>query len=412
MQSVPRWIIHVDLDAFFASVETLIHPEWAGRALIVGGRPEGRGVVSSASYEARAFGVRSAMPTAQALRLCPQAILVPPRHGVYSQYSRGVMDLLRGYTPVLEQLSIDEAFLDVTGCERLWGPVEEIARTIQRRVAEELRLPVSLGVASSKLVAKIACDLGKPHGLVVVPQGGEEAFLAPLPIERLWGVGPVTAERLRSRGVETIGDLARLSHDALGAVFGEQAGRLHDAARGIDPAEVQPERARRSVSHEQTYSQDVDDPEVLRKTLLWMAESVGEALREKRVVAQTVRLKMRYGDFTTVLRQVTLPRATDQGQVLYEAALGLFERYWRPPRPLRLIGLGASGLLEEGGYQLSLLDQTDQRNVRLNRALDEIRDRFGEGAIQRASLLRPRRPQEGDRPQHESPESPDDRDER
>jgi len=404
--SPPRWIIHVDLDAFFASVEVLEHPEWQGKALIVGGRPEARGVVSSASYAARAHGVRSAMPVGQALRLCPHAVVVPPRHGVYSEYSRGVMDILREYTPAFEQLSIDEAFLDVTGCERLWGPVETIARTIQRRVAEERSLPVSLGVASSKLVAKIACDSGKPNGLVVVPQGEEAAFLAPLPIERLWGVGPVTAGRLKARGVETIGDLARLSERSLEALFGDQARRLHDAARGIDPSEVQDGRARRSVSHELTYAQDVDDPQVLHKTLLWMSESVAEALREERVVAQTVRLKMRYGDFSTVLRQVTLPNATDQGQVLYDAALDLLRRYWRPPRPLRLIGLGASGLLEQGGYQLSLLDQTDQRNVRLNRALDEIRERFGPDAIRRASLLRSR-PRDDEEAQHESHESTD-----
>jgi DNA polymerase-4 len=392
-----RWILHVDLDAFFASVEELLRPELRGLPLIVGGRPESRGVVAAASYAVRAYGVRSAMPMAQALRLCPQAVVVPPRHGVYGQHSRRVMAILHEYTPVVEQISIDEAFLDLTGTERLWGPVEGVARTIQRRIADECGLPASLGAASSRLVAKIACDLGKPRGLVIVPQGGEAAFLAPLKIDRLWGVGEVTGRRLREHGIDTIGDLASWSEEALAALLGEAGRRLARAARGIDPSEVQDSAARRSISHEETFAADVDDAAYLQETLLWMSESVATTLREGRTVAGVVRLKMRYGDFTTVLRQTTLEQPTDQGQVIYRAAVDLLERTWRPRRPLRLIGVGVSGLLEQGGYQLSLLDDRPLRNARLNRALDEIRERFGPDAIGRASLLRPRPPgrQEG-----------------
>ncbi len=387
MPPTVRWILHVDLDAFFASVEELLRPELRGVPLIVGGRPESRGVVAAASYAARAYGVRSAMPMFQAMRLCPQAIVVPPRHGVYGEHSRGVMAILREYTPAIEQISIDEAFLDLTGTERLWGPADAVARTIQQRIADERHLPVSLGVASSKLVAKIACDLGKPHGLIVVPQGGEAEFLAPLPIERLWGVGAVTGRRLRGRGIQTVGDLAGWSEEALAALLGETGRRLYQAARGVDPSEVHDEAARRTISHEETYAQDVDDPQVLRATMLWMSESVAETLRHERAVAGTVRIKMRTPEFETVLRQTTLDQPTDQGQVVYEAAIALLDRFWRPPRPLRLIGVGVGGLLDQGGYQLGLLDETPLRNARLNRALDEIRDRFGRDAIGRASLI-------------------------
>lgn len=386
MAAPARWIIHVDLDAFFASVEELLEPSLRGRPLVVGGRPDARGVVSSASYAARAHGVRSAMPVAQALRLCPDAVLVAPRHDVYAEHSRRVMDILAGYTPLFEQLSIDEAFLDVTGCERLYGPADELARAIQSRVSEECGLPASLGVASSKLVAKIACDTGKPRGLVVVPQGGEEAFLAPLPIERLWGVGAVTGARLRRLGVETIGDLVAWPEGELVERFGEVGRRLHAACRGLDEDGVQPDRARRSISQERTFARDVDDPVVLRRALLTMSEEVAARLRGARAVAQTVRLKMRYADLSITTRQTTLPQPTDQGQVIAAEALALLERYWQRAHPLRLVGVGVSGLLDEGGYQLGLLERDDQRNVRLNEALDEIRSRFGRDAIRRGTV--------------------------
>ncbi|MGI5917930.1 MAG: DNA polymerase IV [Anaerolineae bacterium] len=383
-----RWIIHVDLDAFFASVEELRNPALRGKPIIVGGDPSSRGVVSSASYAARAYGVRSAMPVAQALRLCPQAILITPEHDEYEVRSRAVMDILHDVTPVVEQVSIDEAFLDVTGCERLWGPVETIGRMIQQRVMDEQELPVSLGIASSKLVAKIACGQGKPHGLVVVEAGKEAEYLAPLPIEALWGVGRVMAARLHALDIHTIDDLAACSEDQLVQTFGEMGHNLYLGARGIDPSPVQSFRERHSISQEHTYASDTADVEQVRRTLLGMCEHVAARLRDGGMVGQTVRIKLRFSDFDTITRQVRLDQPTDQGPIIYAAAYRLLQRNWPPRRWIRLIGVGVAGLLEEGGYQLSLLDGTDQRRIRLSRALDQIRDRYGNRAIQRASLLR------------------------
>ncbi|NLG50522.1 MAG: DNA polymerase IV [Chloroflexi bacterium] len=382
-----RWIIHVDLDAFFASVEELLQPALRGKPLIVGGNPNERGVVSSASYAARAYGVRSAMPVAQALRLCPQAIVVPPRHGEYSRRSRAVMDILREITPAVEQISIDEAFLDVTGCERLWGPVREIGELIQRRVMDEQRLPVSLGIATNRLVAKIACDLGKPKGLVLVEPGTEAAFLAPLPIERLWGVGQVTGGKLRKMGIATIGDLAGWPEAQLARVLGEQGRGLALAARGVDESPLHISRDQRSISQERTFVRDVADEETLQRVLSRMSERVAARLRERHLVGQTVRIKLRYPDFTTITRQVTMPQPTDQGQLIYDQAWKLLGRNWHAGEAVRLLGVAVSGLLSEGGYQLGLFDQQDQRRIRLNRTLDDIRSRFGDDAIQRASWL-------------------------
>lgn len=386
MAGAVRWIIHVDLDAFFASVEELRHPELRGRPIVVGGLPNERGVVASASYAARAYGVRSAMPMGQALRLCPQAVVVSARHGEYGHHSDRVMAILAQITPAMEQVSIDEAFLDITGCERLWGTPEATARLIRRRVWTEEGLPVSMGVAANKLVAKIACSQGKPRGLVIVPQGGEAAYLAPLPITALWGVGEVTARRLRGLGVETIGDLAAWEEPDLVRQFGEGGHGLYQHAHGIDSSPVQSARERQSLSHEITFAHDTVDATLLQRTLLEMSERVGAGLRRYGLVGQTVRIKMRYGDFTTVTRQVTLERPTDQTQVIYARAEELWRRNWAQ-QPLRLIGLGVAGLLDGAGYQLDLFDGADRRAIRLNRALDEIRERFGRDAIQRASLL-------------------------
>ena len=388
MPTSQRWIIHVDLDAFFASVEELLNPELRGKPVIVGGNPRHRGVVSSASYAARAYGVRSAMPTAQALRLCPEAIIVRPRHKEYTRRSQRVMDILRDVSPLMEQVSIDEAFLDVTGCERLWGPVQEIGRLIQRRVMEEEDLPVSLGIASSKLVAKIACGLGKPRGLVIVQPGEESAFLAPLPIHRLWGVGEVTAAKLRDLGIETIGDLAAWGEEQLVRLFGDAGRALYSAARGTDGSAVRVCRDRHSISHELTFDRDTRDSGVIRRTLLSMSENVASRLRERRLVAQTVRIKLRDPHFTTITRQTTIEHPTDQALVVFDTAEQLLRRNWKEGQALRLLGVGVSRLLKQGGYQLSLFDQADQRRIRLSRAVDAIRDSYGSAAIVRASLLR------------------------
>jgi DNA polymerase IV len=396
MSAEQRWIIHVDLDAFFASVEELLNPDLRGKPLIVGGDPRYRGVVSSASYAARAYGVRSAMPVAQALRLCPQAILVPPRHGEYGKYSRAVMDILHSITPLVEQVSIDEAFLDVTGCEHLWGPVTKIAQMIQQRVLAEQQLSVSLGIATNKLVAKIACDWGKPHGLVLVKAGEEQAFIAPLAVEKLWGVGKVTGDRLRALGVRTIGDLATWSEERLVTLFGEGGHGLYWGARGVDHSHVAVSREQRSISKEYTFGRDTAHRETIHRMVLQMSEAVASTLRAEHLVAQTVRIKLRFPDFTTITRQMALAQPTDQGQIVRAAARQLLDEHWRAGQPLRLLGVAVSGLWEGGGYQLSLLDQTDQRRIRLNQTLDEIRGRFGRKAITRASLLAERHTEETD----------------
>jgi len=298
------------------------------------------------------------------------------------------MAILREITPLVEPISIDEAFLDVTGCERLWGKPREMARLIQRRVEQEQHLPCSLGIATTRLVAKIACDVGKPHGLVLVSPGDEAAFLAPLPIDRLWGVGPVTGERLRSLGIETIGDLAEWSEGDLVRTCGDVGRHLYRAARGIDETPVQPGHERRSISQERTFGRDEGNRRELERTLLSMSEEVASRLRAEGLVASTVRLKLRTPAFVTNTRQAALDRPTDQGQVIHATALRLLHENWREGQPLRLLGVGVSGLLDHAGYQLSLFGDGDQRRARLNRALDAIRDRFGRDAITRASLLR------------------------
>lgn len=381
-----RWIIHIDLDAFFASVEELLSPEIAGQPIIVGGNPGRRGVVASASYAARAYGIRSAMPTAQALRLCPQAILISGDPERYMDFSDQVMALLEEYTPLIEKVSIDEAFLDVTGCERLWGPAEEIARTIQRRVKEEVRLPSSFGVAANKLLAKMASEEGKPGGLVVVPPGQEAAFLAPLSVERLWGVGPATARCLHALGVETIGELAHLPLDLLEKEFGVLGRVLYQRARGQDDSPLTPYREPKSIGHEHTFPQDLTALKEVQRCLLDLCERVGRRLRGHRMRGRSITVKLRHSDFTTLTRRTTLPHPTDLDQVIYEQAVQLLCREWRPGTRLRLVGVSISNLTPPLPYQLPLFDRKEAKLSRLNRVVDEVRERYGDGALQRASL--------------------------
>ncbi len=384
-----RWILHIDLDAFFASVEELLNPDLRGKPVIVGAAPAYRGVVASASYAARQYGVRSAMPTARALKLCPHAILVPPRHHVYGEFSDRVMAILRDFSPVLEQVSIDEAFLDLTGCERLWGPIPDAARRIQQRVTDEVGLSASVGLASNKLVAKIASDLRKPHGFVYVEHGREAEFLAPLPVERLWGVGKVTASALRRLGVETIGGLAALPEAALVEAFGPHGAALKYRARGQDDSPVITEGQAKSVSNEETFATDQTDENFLRRELLRLSDKVAARLRANGQAGRTVRLKIRYHDFTTVLRSETLPLPTDSARDIYETALALWRTHGQKGRPVRLVGVGVANLESVPYRQLGLFDDVHPREGRLARTLDEIRDKFGRDAIRRASLLRP-----------------------
>jgi DNA polymerase IV len=354
-----RAIIHLDLDAFYCAVEELRTPSLRGKPFAVGGRPEGRGVVASCSYAARAFGVRSAMPMGHARRLCPQLIVVPPSFSLYHRASRAVMARLHAVTDRVQQLSIDEAFLDVTGHAT---PAATLAVALQDEIRDELKLPCSLGVASNKLVAKIATDVGKvarrtgqtPSALCVVPPGEEASFLAPLPVSVLWGVGPRTAERLTALGIHTIGDIAARPVDALVREFGKHGYDLARHARGWDERPVTTERVARSISKETTYARDVRDRETLWQTLEEQAREVARRLATEGLTGTTVKLKLRWADFTTLTRQRSVG-PTDDAAAVTRAARWLLDQVWEHGHPVRLNGVGVSGL-EARARQLSLLD--------------------------------------------------------
>jgi DNA polymerase-4 len=344
-----RAIVHLDLDAFYAAVEVLENPALEGRPVVIGGRPEQRGVVAAASYPARAFGIRSAMPMSRALSLCPEAVLLPPRFSLYGDYSRRVMDLVRQASPLVEQVSVDEAFLEVTDQVAHWDDAIEIARRLQQRVAGEVGLSASLGVATNKVVAKVASDHEKPGGLTVVRPGQEAAFLAPLPVRVLWGVGPVTAQKLAEMGVSTVGDLARLPEGELRARFGSHGVAMARRARGIDSRPIVTEWDPKSVSQERTFSHDLAEIDVLKQHLWKMSQRVARSLQETGLAAGTVAIKVRYADFTTLSRQTTLDVPTDDEQQIYRAALTLFQRAWQRGRPIRLLGVGGRNLSPPAG---------------------------------------------------------------
>ncbi len=403
-----REIVHCDMDAFYASVEVLDNPDLAGMPVIVGGS-ERRGVVAASSYEARRHGVHSAMPVATARRLCPAGVFLPVRMSRYREVSDRVFAIFRRFTPLVEPVSIDEAFLDVTASVRLFGAPEAIARAIKAAVREETGLTVSAGVAPSKLVAKIASDLRKPDGLTVVRRDKVREFLAPLPVGKLWGVGDVTREALRRMGVTTIGDLARVAPEALRARYGENGLHLHRLANGIDDRAVETERAAKSIGHEDTYDADIREPAAIRRQLLGLADRVAARLRRHGVKGGTVTLKVKYADFTTITRAVTLPRPTDDGGMLYRAVVPLLAKTEAGRRPVRLLGISVSRLAadeaasEESWDQMPLFGRKSgrapdaaraahrgadaARAARLNEAVDRIRERFGRKGIGRATLL-------------------------
>ena len=386
----PRTILHVDLDAFFAAVEQRDRPELRGKPVIVGGGgPNDRGVVSTASYEARRFGVHSAMPLRQAGRLCPKGIFVPVDGAKYVRVSKQVMAVLRRFTPLVEPVSIDEAFLDVTGSQALFGDGETIARRIKAAVRDDTELSISVGVATTKLVAKIASDLRKPDGLVVVPPGEEAAFLAPLPITRLWGVGAKSAAALREYGVRTIGDLAALPPDLLVRRFGKHGAALAARARGHDADPVSMRDPAKSIGHEHTFDVDTSDREQIERTLLAMAEGVAGRLRDSGVKASTVAVKIRDSSFRTITRQRTLREPTDLTEPIFKVALELARPEVRGLR-IRLLGVTASGLGERD--QLALFAADDPRRRRAVEAADIVRHRYGERAITRARLVGSRLP--------------------
>jgi nucleotidyltransferase/DNA polymerase involved in DNA repair len=378
-------IIHVDLDAFFAAVEQRDHPELRGKPVIVGGDAESRGVVSTCSYEARKFGVHSAMPTRTARQLCPDGVFVPVDGAKYQRVSREVMAVLRHYTPAVEQVSIDEAFLDVSGSEALFGPAPEIARRIKAEVVATTQLTVSVGVATNKLVAKVGSDLRKPDGLVIVEPGEEAAFLAPLEIRRLWGIGPKTAERLRGLGVRTIGELAALPPETLTRALGDHGATLHDRALGIDfdPVTGGGEAAK-SVSHETTFAVDVSDPDEIERTLLALTEGVSARLRAAGIRAGTVAVKIRDSHFRTITRQKHLPEPSDLTDTIWRAALELARPEVRGKK-IRLLGVSATQLGQP--EQISMFEVVDEKQRRVVDATDAVRKRFGDRAVTRGSLL-------------------------
>ncbi len=394
-----RTIIHADMDAFYASVEVLDDPSLRDRPVIVGGGPNERGVVMAASYEAREYGVQSAMPLRTAGRRCPHGAFLPGRPDRYRDVSAQVMAIFASYTPLVEPISLDEAFLDVTASEAVLGDGPTIGRGIKERVRDEVGLVVSVGVATNKLCAKVASDLRKPDALVVVPPGEEAAFLAPLPIRRLWGVGPQAQKALAEYGVVTIGDLAALEPSTLQRRFGKHGADLASRARGQDSARVESFQAPKSVGHEHTFDVDVVDPRKLEATLLDLADSVAGRLRHHDLAAGAVQLKLRYEGFETLTRQGPLPHQTRETDPIYRAGVALLRRTLVTGKAVRLIGLTAISLSD--AQQLTLFG-SPERADRLTRSIDAVRDRFGDGAITRARLLteRPhRRFDFGERPE-------------
>ena len=377
------------MDAFYASVEQRDRPELRGLPVIVGADPKGRGVVSAASYEARVFGVRSAMPISRAARLCPHGVFVPVDMEKYARVSEEIMAILGDFSPLVEPVSVDEAFVDLTGTESLFGLPPEAVRRIKRRIREEIGLTASAGLASNKFIAKIASDLNKPDGMVVVPPGREAEFLAPLPVERLWGVGKATARSLAALGIATIGQLQRLPRATLVSRLGGHGADLHDLAFGRDDRAVEPWTAPKSMGAETTFERDTEDRAALEMTLRGQAERVARELRASGFAASRVTLKLRFADFRTLTRSHT-GDPTQDGLDLYRRVMVLFARE-RLVQPVRLIGVSASTLGRPESGQLGLLDPGAVRRERLARTVDGITGRFGMGAIRPAALVRPRR---------------------
>lgn len=382
-----RWILHLDMDAFFASVEQLDVPEYRGKPLIIGG--ESRGVVSTASYEARRFGIRSAMPVFQARKLCPRGIFIRPRMARYAEKSREVMEVVRGFSPLVEKASIDEAYLDLTGLDRLFGTVDVLARTLQEQVLAQTGLTCSLGVAPVKFLAKIASDLQKPAGLTILTHDQVPAFLETLPVAKIPGVGGHMQKKLEALGVRTAGEVSRYPGSFWENRLGKMGRVLYARCLGQDPRPVEPWVEAKSESAENTFAEDTRDQEILSAWLLRQSERVGAALRAQGIVGRTITLKAKFADFTQVTRSRTLKHPTNLTRPIYETALELL-RELNPQRPLRLIGVGVSNF-GAGDRQLTLLpapeDVREEREAALDSTLDVVRERFGRDAIVRGKLF-------------------------
>lgn len=390
-----RTILHVDMDAFYASIEEREHPELKGQPLIVGGRSEHRGVVSAANYAAREFGIHSAMPMKTARKLCPHGNYFPVRMEVYADVSQSIQQIFRRYTPLVEPLSLDEAFLDVSGSGLLFGSGQKIASLIKQEVKANLNLIASVGIAPNKFLAKIASDVGKPDGLVTVKSEDIQDFLDPLPISRVWGIGKVASKRFANLGVQTIAQLRALDSKVLVELFGEQGQHLYELSRGVDDRPVISERSAKSISRETTFSQDLTDREILKSVLVDLVEDVARRLRKNGLRGRTIHLKIRYDDFTTFTRALTLNQPTNITKEIGETALHILENRLPKRRfSIRLIGIGVTGLDQGVLQQRSLFEEEDlQKNSRLDHVRDQITQRFGGESLKRGTRISPDDPE-------------------
>ncbi len=386
-------ILHIDIDAFYASVEERDQPELVGKPVIVGGSREGRGVVSAANYVAREYGVHSAMPMVTAVRYCPRAIVLPVRMDHYAAVSRQIREIFHRYTPLVEPLSLDEAFLDARGSEKLFGSSAEIGRKIQHDIWNETQLVASIGVAPNKFLAKIASDLDKPNGFVEVSAEGVQDFLDPLPVKRIWGVGKRAEEILAGIGVDTVERLRKTPVASLRQCFGDStANHLHDLAHGRDSRDVVPDREAKSISHETTFPTDVTDVDVLRSCLLSLTEQVARRLRRHKLYGRTINLKVRYNDFRTISRAYSLPEPSHSTTEIWDAVSEhLLTRVDLHAHPVRLIGVGLSSLTKTRERQKTLFDDHSERDSEIDSTTDAIKEKFGGAAIQRSSAFSAKR---------------------
>lgn len=380
-----NYILHIDMDAFYASVEVRDNPDLQGKPVLVGGSPGQRGVVAACSYPAREYGIHSAMPMSQALRRCPQAVVLPVRMSRYVEVSRQIHQIFRNYTPDVESISIDEAFLDVTGCLRLFGDAETIGRDIKAEIKEQTQLTASVGLAPNKFLAKLASDLEKPDGFVVITEDTKQQVLDPLAVSKIWGIGKVTYKELLKHGIRTIGQLRTAPKYQLAMVFKNQADDILKLAQGIDHRKVESHTAAKSLSAEETFSTDVSDREILLRVLQNQVEEVAQRLRAEKLQCRTITLKFRYGDFRTITRSLTLDKPCHTTQILLHEAGRLFDQWYRKSAgALRLLGFGTAGLTAEGaGQALLFSDPVEEKQKKVDAVYDEIRGKFGKDSLKR-----------------------------
>jgi DNA polymerase-4 len=381
-------IIHVDMDSFFASVEVLDNPSLAGKPIIVGGQPDKRGVVAAASYPARKFGIRSAMPVSQAVRQCPDLIIIPPRMSRYAEISGGIHEIFARFTPLIEPISLDEAFLDVTGSIGIWPSPEDIGRRIKQAIKDELGLVASVGIATNKFLAKLASDLDKPDGFVIITPQNAQQILDPLPIRRIWTVGKVAEQKLNTAGIRTIAQLRAITHQSLKTILGSPASAetVYNLARGIDNRPVELPAQPKSISAEQTFQTDIFDSDKLLATLLDQVEEVSTRLRNHELSAKTITLKLRYADFKTITRSRTLNEPADTTDELWHTAKNIFKKWHSSTNAskLRLIGFCASNLTPTGkGQQTLFTEPTNEKQKKLDQATDKIKQKYGKNTIHR-----------------------------